>query len=154
MKSIILWLLAAAICAAETTLTATWNANSEGDLAGYIIYMGESSDCYTEQHDVGDTTAATISWDDKPLYMIVKAYDFSGNVSAPSIEASWIPHQGNPYDLNDDGIVDIDDEILLSRHLGRRAGSKDFNPALDYNGDGMIDIDDEINLIQHLGERQ
>ena len=76
--------------AAAGSLIATWNANQEDDLAGYIISYGTTSGNYAVQNDVGNTTVFVAEGlnDGQEYYFVVKAYDFSGNTSAPSIEAS------------------------------------------------------------------
>ncbi len=72
------------------SLIATWSANTEDDLAGYIIYYGTESGNYTVEEDVGNTTVyvAEDLQDGQEYYFVVKAYDFAGNVSAPSTEVS------------------------------------------------------------------
>ncbi len=72
------------------SLIATWNANQEEDLAGYIVCYGESSGNYTTESDVGNATVYVAEGlnDGQEYYFVVKAYDFSGNVSAPSVEVS------------------------------------------------------------------
>ncbi len=72
------------------SLIATWAPNSEDDLAGYIVSYGPESGNYSEHVDVKNTTTFVASdlEDGKEYFFTVKAYDYSGNVSAPSTEAS------------------------------------------------------------------
>ena len=42
-------------------VTLAWDANSEPDLAGYIMHYGTSSRDYLDGVDVGNTTGCTIS---------------------------------------------------------------------------------------------
>ncbi len=86
MLLLLLWTGAAA----AGSLIATWDANQEEDLAGYIVCYGTTSGEYTTQTDVGNTTAFVAEGlnDGQEYYFVVKAYDFSGNVSAPSVEVS------------------------------------------------------------------
>lgn len=74
------------------SLIATWDANSEPDLAGYIVYYGTESGRYIEQVDVKNTTTfvAENLQDGEKYYFAVKAYDFSGNISLPSAEVSAV----------------------------------------------------------------
>ncbi|NLP11248.1 fibronectin type III domain-containing protein, partial [bacterium] len=67
-----------------------WNANSEPDLAGYRVHVGESSGVYTKIIDVGDTTEHVITGAEyaKTYYVGVSAYDDSGNESELSTEVS------------------------------------------------------------------
>ncbi|GEM_PF-4867359 len=46
-----------------------------------------------------------------------------------------------PGDINGDGIVDVADRLLLSRHLSGRAPLPESNSA-DVNGDGALDVAD------------
>ncbi len=67
-----------------------WNANSEPDLAGYRVHVGEASGVYTSTIDVGDTTEHVITGAEygKSYYVGVRAYDDSGNESELSAEVS------------------------------------------------------------------
>ena len=87
------------------TVTVSWDANSESDLSGYNIYIGEAAGVYTGTVDVGSATEFT--WnrlqDGKTYYFAVTAYDFSGNESDFSAEVSATPgiSASNPPDLVD-----------------------------------------------------
>jgi len=149
-----LWvlLLAVGLHAAPVTVTALWQPNTEPDLAGYVVVYGSESGVYSYEVDTGLDTTLAIDWDNmSSLYAAVKAYDTSGNVSDLSEESVWSP--GNRYDLNNDGLVDIDDGILLEKMLGSTVNSFNWDPAYDLNDDGIVDIDDEIILESHFGER-
>lgn len=67
-----------------------WNANSEPDLAGYRVHVGEAKGIYTNIIDVGDTTEHVITDAayGKPYYVSVSAYDDSDNESELSAEVS------------------------------------------------------------------
>lgn len=71
-------------------LIVTWNANSESDLAGYRIYYGTESSSYSANIDVGKVTSYILQNlnEGKTYYVVVTAYDLSGNESLPSIEVS------------------------------------------------------------------
>jgi type II secretory pathway component PulJ len=89
------------------SLQLRWNANTETDLAGYIIFYGPSTGDYTKRLTVGrgpgtagqyeylsldglDSTVTGIT--PQPQYFLaLEAYDKSGNVSPLSLESS-----GNP----------------------------------------------------------
>ena len=62
------------------TVTVAWDANSEPDLAGYILYYGTSSPDYLYNVDVGNTTGCTISGLDQGgiYYFAAKAYNTIG----------------------------------------------------------------------------
>ena len=69
-------------------VTLEWNANTEQDLSGYIIYQGTSSKDYDASMDVGKWTSATIAnlEDNETYYFAVTAYDTEGNESGYSNE--------------------------------------------------------------------
>ncbi len=72
------------------SLIATWDANTESDLAGYKLYYGTQSNNYTKTIDVGDTTAYQLDnlTVGETYYFVVTAYDSSDNESVPSTEVS------------------------------------------------------------------
>jgi hypothetical protein len=75
---------------AAGALKASWNANTEPDLAGYKIYYGLSSGNYTISINVGKVTQYTVNQLTEGLvyYFVVTAYDTAGNESAYSQEVS------------------------------------------------------------------
>ncbi|MFQ5650481.1 MAG: Ig-like domain-containing protein [bacterium] len=96
-----------AAVAMAVTVTVSWDANTESDLAGYNIYIGESSGNYTGVVDVGNVTEFT--WnnlqDGKTYFFAVTAYDFSGNESDFSAEVS-VTLSGNG-DTNPPELIDV-----------------------------------------------
>jgi endonuclease YncB( thermonuclease family) len=56
----------------------------------------------------------------------------------------------NPYDVNEDGQVDILDLILVGRHFGETI-EECIHPNPDVNDDGVVDIFDLVLLEQHFG---
>jgi hypothetical protein len=85
------------LCAAGTlfsgNLIATWNPNTEDDLAGYKVYYGTESGKYSVVKDVGNTTVyvADNLTDGQDYFFVVKAYDQAGNESNPSVEVKGRP---------------------------------------------------------------
>lgn len=81
-------LLLAFNCFSQVPVLVSWDANSEDDLAGYKVHLGESSNIYPVVINAGDTTA--FLWKSleysKAYYFAVTAYDFSGNESEFSDE--------------------------------------------------------------------
>ncbi|MCI0698048.1 Ig-like domain-containing protein [candidate division KSB1 bacterium] len=75
---------------AAGAVKASWNANTELDLAGYKIYYGLSSGNYTISINVGNVTQYTVNQLAEGLiyYFVVTAYDTAGNESAYSQEVS------------------------------------------------------------------
>ena len=52
-------------------------------------------------------------------------------------------------DINDDGIVDIFDFVLIGKEFGKKTPNLDA----DINKDGVIDISDLVLLGKHFGEK-
>jgi hypothetical protein len=85
-------LLSVSLVVAEAaSLTVSWNANTEGDLAGYRIYYGTASRTYGEPVAV-DKNATSLQLTglspDTIYYAALTAFDLSGNESGLSEEAS------------------------------------------------------------------
>jgi large repetitive protein len=76
------------------SLSVTWNADTDTDLAGYKVYYGLQSNTYGTPIDVSKTTSYQISnvQSGSTYYIAVTAYDTSGNESGKSSEMSaYIP---------------------------------------------------------------
>src|SRR5262245_50974089 len=84
-------LLGAVSTADAATATATWNANSEPDIAGYRLSYGQQSGTYTTVIDVGNVTTWTISNLNagQRYYFAVQAYNTSAQLSAYSSEVIY-----------------------------------------------------------------
>src|SRR5262245_46050982 len=84
-----LFVLASASVLRAATVTATWNANPESDIAGYRLLYGTSSGNYTTTIDVGNVTTyvATVTGG-QTYFFVVQAYDTSGLTSPNSAEVS------------------------------------------------------------------
>lgn len=69
----------------------TWNANAEGDLAGYKLYIGTTSGTYGAPTDVGLNVTATVPGMvcGCTYYFVVTAYNSSGMESAKSTELAY-----------------------------------------------------------------
>jgi fibronectin type 3 domain-containing protein len=71
-------------------VTLAWDANTEANLAGYKVYVGDSSGVYSTSFDVGDVTTFTVT-DLQPArlyYFAVTAYDQNASESSFSYEVS------------------------------------------------------------------
>ena len=71
------------------TITVSWSANQEADLAGYRIYVGTRSGSHPQMFDVGNVLSKQLTL---PLgytyFVVITAYDKVGNESSPSAELS------------------------------------------------------------------
>ncbi|WP_425464133.1 fibronectin type III domain-containing protein [Nitrospira lenta] len=75
------------------SVTLSWSANGESDLAGYKIYFGTSSGNYTSSGSpavIGKVTSYTVTGLQRntTYFFALSAYDSAGNESALSGEAS------------------------------------------------------------------
>lgn len=67
-------------------VTIGWNPSPESSVAGYRVYIGDSSGYYTDQTAVGNQTTAALEIGQSTLYVAVSAYTFEGLESALSDE--------------------------------------------------------------------
>ena len=67
----------------------------------------------------------------------------------PDVSERTAVSQTLPWDINDDGIVDVQDLILVSNDFDT---SSFENPKVDVNKDGTVDIIDLLLVAAHLGE--
>src|SRR4030095_8326562 len=77
---------------AETSsVSLTWDPNTEPDIAGYKVYWGTSSRVYDQFSDVSQTTASVSDLTvGVRYYFAVTAYDSSGLESSYSKEVSTV----------------------------------------------------------------
>lgn len=96
----ILAILAIAGIAQAATINVSWNPNTEPDLAGYRLYVGEASGQYSAPVDVGNVTGHVMEITPQhgaTYYFALTAYDTSGNESGYSAEATcFIPDGVKP----------------------------------------------------------
>jgi hypothetical protein len=79
--------------------TAKWQANIESDLAGYKIHYGSTSEIYTETIDVGNVITydmSGLSLSDGQYYVVLTAYDISGNESGFGNEVPFVWNREAP----------------------------------------------------------
>ncbi len=68
---------------------------------------------------------------------------------APEIVITIGGRKSPAWDVNQDGLINVLDLILVAQHLGEDVSS---NPQADVNGDGVINVLDLILVAQHFGE--
>lgn len=74
-------------------MTVVWDANTEADLAGYVVSYGTASGFYTTSIDVGKITSYGVTGltAGVPYFFVVRAYNTSGTQSPPSLEVTTTP---------------------------------------------------------------
>jgi hypothetical protein len=89
--------------AAAGSLSIAWDANTESDLAGYLVHYGTQPGAYSDVIDAGKQTSVTIPnlTGGQRYYVAVKAYNASGAGSTFSAEVSAVVAPSAP----DDGLV-------------------------------------------------
>jgi Viral BACON domain/FG-GAP-like repeat len=84
---IALLVLGYTVPALARTVTIVWDANTEKDLAGYVVYLGTMSRDYSASVDVGNRTDYVLDVDDFTTYYIaIEAYNAAGDRSPLSSE--------------------------------------------------------------------
>lgn len=78
---------------ADGIVAVSWDANPEPDVAGYLVFFGDTPGEYFAFFEVQDGTFLRVSGaeNDVVLYVAVSAYDSSGNVSEFSEEVEVTP---------------------------------------------------------------
>jgi chitinase len=94
--SLLILLLAGNAFAAQISLA--WDPNTEPDLAGYRVHIGDSSGVYHTTVDVGNVSSVIVSGlqDGRVYYFVLTAYDTNGTESDFSEEVSGTPTEPPP----------------------------------------------------------
>jgi hypothetical protein len=145
------------VSAAQVTLA--WDANTDPDLAGYMIYYGFATRAYDYVVDVGDQTTFTLSGleDGQTYYFALTAYDtedlesdFSNEVTKnfeiDDLTVTTLPCEG---DYNKDGDVDGSDLAIFAADFGRTDCSGDCEG--DFDEDGDVDGSDLATFAADFG---
>jgi hypothetical protein len=90
--AVALWMMPGAPAHA-VDVTLAWDANTEPDLAGYIVYFGDRPRSYSGQVRVGHVTRYTVTGlpDAARCYFALKAFSDGGQLSEFSDEVAWDP---------------------------------------------------------------
>ena len=85
-----LLLIFGSVQASAQSVTLTWDANPEPEVAGYRVYYGTSSRNYTQSVDAGNNTTYVVTGLDvsQDYYFAVRAYNTAGMMSALSAEVN------------------------------------------------------------------
>jgi len=82
-------LLASGVSVHAETVTARWDANTEPDIAGYLLSYGAQSHVYTSTINVGNVTSYQLTLAAGTYYFAVQAYDTGGLISGYSNEVAF-----------------------------------------------------------------
>jgi PKD repeat protein len=82
----------------------------------------------------------------------LKITDSVGRTATVSTLLQVFNVTAKPWDVNQDGIIDIADIYLIALHFGETSSSPNWDPRCDVNNDGIIDIADLYGTALHYGE--
>jgi len=111
MKKIFIVAIISVSCLYAKEYTATWDANTESDLAGYVLFWGPDSNQFAYSADVGNRTMISFNYDGLYVYVSVKAYDKWGNYSGFSKAVFASNDSLLLFDLTGDGILSVADIV-------------------------------------------
>lgn len=153
-----------------STGTAIIYANAYSNLPkdGGFPYCPEKTATFT----ITSSTTASSTLTNEPVYVLSSDGSYNLSFKIPSHEArtgNYTVYVSSYYqeqpavntvifkiiligDINDDGVVDIFDAILLSVAFGSTPGQPNWNSGADLNGDNIVDIFDAIIFSVHFGE--
>lgn len=138
----------------QININISWDANNEQDLKGYKIYYGLNPGEYAFHKDVGKTTLESISIQDSTdYYVVVTAYDTSGNESNYSKEV-FVKGITNQSDFNRDGNTDFADMIVFDAAFGKTLENSKYYLPADFNRDGKVDFADMVVFDKEFGSNK
>jgi len=82
----------------------------------------------------------------------LKITDSVGRTNAVSTIIQVYNVTAYPWDINGDGIVDIEDLYTAALHYGLTPADPGWDPRCDVNNDGIVDIEDLYTVALHYGE--
>jgi hypothetical protein len=114
--------------ASPASVTLTWDANAEPDIAGYRVYYGTVSGSYTDIIDVGTSTTGTVSnLPEAQTFFVVTAYNSAGAESLPSNEVSYpsaSPSSPSLVNVSTRAFVQTDDDVMIGGFIIEGASAK------------------------------
>jgi hypothetical protein len=92
------------------------------------------------------------TWLDEDNVAVKRRFElFSGSSELMLYELQLTAPNLTPWELNDDGVTDILDVVIIAKHFGESvSGSMTPNPDID--GNGVVDLDDLRVVLFHFGE--
>jgi len=86
---------------------------------------------------------------------VVRSYDEEETLSNPTLYCPYfvkLIFQTLPGDVNNDGIVNIQDVLIAAVAFGSQPGDPNWNPDADLDGNGIINILDILIIAVHFGD--
>jgi hypothetical protein len=132
---------AAASWAQTATVTLAWDANSESNIAGYIVEYGTQGGNPSTSLNVGNVTTRQITGLTVGVtyYFRVRAINTAGQQSAPSTEISHRPGQPGPP-LGDTDADGLPDQWETAYGLSATSASGNNGASGDPDGDGISNL--------------
>jgi fibronectin type 3 domain-containing protein len=127
-------LLCGCMQAMASDVSLAWDASTSSGIAGYKVYVGNTSGSYNSPITIGNQTTYTVTnLASGTYYFAVTAVDSSGNESGYSNEVSTTVIA---CDVNkDSGVNAIDLQAMINNILGVNTSTNG-----DLNNDGRIDV--------------
>jgi len=132
------------------TVTPTYTISASADAHGAISPAGQkavtegSGQTYTITPDQGYQVSNVLV--DGVSLGSVTTYAFE-NVQADHTISVTFKAEGPDYDINNDGVVDVTDIMIVASNWDKKSGDTGFNAAADLNGDGRVDIADVMMIV-------
>lgn len=134
----------------DTELDFIWEA-ATGPVHHYNVYASTDGDEYVLVGTTDTTSYILIGEYEHRYRLKVQAVDAAGNGGPMSEESDLvICRLTPPWDLNDDGVVNMFDIVTVGNSFGETGGGL---PA-DINYDGKVDIFDLVLIGSHFGEKK
>jgi len=151
---IVLIILSMAFAASATDITVVWDANSESDIAGYILFYGTSSSNYSNSIDVGNNTQYTLSdlIDGTTYYFAAKAYDTANNKSDYSEELIYTLPAANSAPNTPSKPTGPSNGFIQTSYEFSTSGADPEGDSLEYRfnwGDGNISAWGSAHSVMH-----
>jgi PKD repeat protein len=123
--------------------TPGWNGSMHPPIVSWLWDFGDGNITLVSEPIVTHIYSASGNYT-----VVLTVTDINGLTDS---KAETVEVTGLEGDLNGDGIVDIDDVIIVALAYGSVPGDPNWNPIADITGDGLVDIDDVIYVAIRFG---